>query len=65
MGTGQAQEGAGQRKETVALIALTSEAGVLSASYKIAEQASGLERQGIANKLLEIAEEVRGPSGPA
>jgi hypothetical protein len=58
MGTGQAQEAAGQRKETIALIALTSEAGEVSASYKVVDRASREDREEIARKLVEIAREI-------
>lgn len=60
MKTGQARDSAGQRKKTVALIALTSEAGRMSVSYRLSGKASASTRRKIAGKLLELVDELKG-----
>lgn len=60
MGVGQGQESVARRSETLALIALISDAGSVTASYKISDTASGSERAKIADKLREIADSVGG-----
>jgi hypothetical protein len=53
---GARQGEGGRQKETVALIALSSEEGAISASYKVADSASSAERLEIARKLVEISQ---------
>lgn len=60
MRIGQGQEAAGRRKRTVALIAMTSEAGAVSVSYRISDKVSGRARRQMAGKLRQIADAITG-----
>ena len=59
MSTGEMQETASRHKETVVVLAMTSEAGAVSVSYSVAATASRAERREIARKMAEVTEEVR------
>lgn len=58
MKSGQKQEAAGRRKKAVALIAATSEAGLVSVSYAISGSISIKARRQLAAKLRKIADAV-------
>jgi hypothetical protein len=60
MGSGLAVEGAGQRRETIALIALMGTSEGVEASYRFSDAITQAEKREIAYKLRAIAQECDG-----